>query len=62
MKRSTDTRRSPAEVKANLQKHYGGMAERTPSQKAKEDFKRPVYQAARLIRKQGESLRETPDE
>lgn len=61
MKRSTDTRRSPAEVKANLQKHYGGMAEQTPSQKAKEEFKRPVYQVARLIRKQGECLHETPD-
>ena len=62
MKRSTDTRRSPAEVQANLQKYYGGMAEQTPSQKAKEEFKCPVYQVARLIRKQGECLRETPDE
>ena len=62
LKRSTDTRRSPAEVKANLQKHYGGMAERTPNRKAKEEFKRPVYQVARLIRKQGECLHETPEE
>jgi len=43
-------------------KHYGGMAEQTPSQKAKEEFKRPVYQVARLIRKQGECLHETPEE
>ena len=37
MKRSTETRRSPAEIKANLQKHYGGMAERPVDKKASED-------------------------
>lgn len=28
MKRSTDNRRSPAEVKADLQQHYGGLADK----------------------------------
>lgn len=30
MKRSTDTRRSPAEVKADLHRHYGGLADKKP--------------------------------
>lgn len=34
MKRSTETRRCPAEIKANPQKHYGGMAERPVDKKA----------------------------
>ena len=45
MKRSTETRRCPAEIKANLQKHYGGMAERPVDKKASEEFNRPAYQA-----------------
>lgn len=62
LKRRTDTRRSPAEIKSDSQRHYGEMAECAPNPKARGDFKRPVYQVARLIRKQGECLRETPDE
>lgn len=62
LKRRTDTRRSPAEIKSDSQRHYGEMAECAPNPKVREDFKRPVYQVARLIRKQGESLHETPDE
>lgn len=38
------------------------MAERAPNPKVREEFKRPVYKVARLIRKQGECLHETPDE
>ena len=38
------------------------MAECAPNPKVREEFKRPVYQVARLIRKQGECLHETPDE
>lgn len=57
MKRSTETRRSQAEIKANLQKHYGGMAER-----ASEEFNRPAYQARKLIRTQGDYLQEDPNE
>lgn len=62
MKRSTETRRSQAEIKANLQKHYGGMAERSVDKKASEEFNRPAYQARKLIRTQGDYLQEDPNE
>ena len=62
MKRSTETRRCPAEIKANLQKHYGGMAERQVDKKASEEFNRPAYQARKLIRTQGDYLQEDPNE
>lgn len=62
MKRSTETRRCPAEIKANLQQHYGGMAERPVDKKASEEFNRPAYQARNLIRTQGEYLQENPNE
>ena len=62
VKRSTETRRCPAEIKANLQKHYGGMAERPVDKKASEEFNRPAYQARNLIRTQGEYLQENPNE
>lgn len=62
LKRRTDMRRSPAEIKSDSQRHYGEMTECAPIPKVREEFKRPVYQVARLIRKQGECLHETPDE
>ena len=62
MKRSTDRRRCPAEVRANLQDHYGGLAELPVDQKASEEFNRPAYQARKLIRTQGEYLQENPNE
>ena len=62
MKRSTETRRCPAEIKANLQKHYGGMAEKPVDKKAREEFNRPAYQARNLIRTQGEYLQENTNE
>ena len=34
MKRSTDNRRSPAEIRVDLQCHYGGMAEHTADPQA----------------------------
>ena len=43
MKRSTDNRRSPAEIKIDLQRHYGGMEENAPDQKAAERFHRKPY-------------------
>lgn len=60
--RSTETRRCPAEIKANLQQHYGGMAERPVDKKASEEFNRPAYQARKLIRTQGDYLQEDPNE
>ena len=62
LKRRTDMRRSPAEIKSDSQRHYGEMTECAPNPKVREEFKRPVYQVARLIRKQGECLHETPEE
>lgn len=62
MKRSTDRRRCPAEVRANLQDHYGGLAEMPVDQKASEELNRPAYQARKLIRTQGEYLQENPNE
>lgn len=44
MKRSTDTRRSPAEIKADLQSHYGGLAERKPDGHAARQFVHKAYQ------------------
>ena len=40
MKRSTDNRRSPAEIKADLHRHYGGL-ERSDADMT--DFRRPAY-------------------
>lgn len=62
MKRSTDRRRCPAEVRANLQDHYGGLAEMPVDEKTSEEFNRPAYQARKLIRTQGEYLQENPNE
>ena len=57
MKRSTDNRRSPAEIGIDLQRHYGGMAEHTPDPQAAERFCRKPYAGVRvLIRRQGEQI------
>ena len=53
MKRSTDNRRSPAEIGIDLQRHYGGMAEHEPDPQAAERFRRKPYAGAKvLIRRQ----------
>ena len=56
MKRSTDTRKSPAEVKANMQNHYGELTDMVTDQKASKDIHRPAYQAGNLIKVQGQQL------
>ena len=40
MKRSTDNRRSPAEIKADLYRHYGGLEH---SNADMTDFRRPAH-------------------
>ena len=45
MKRSTDTRRSPAEIKADLQSHYGGLADKKPDGHAARQFVHKAYSA-----------------
>lgn len=53
MKRSTDNRRSPAEIKIDLQKHYGGLEDHAPDPRAAERFHRKPYTGAKvLIRRQ----------
>ena len=44
MKRSTYHRRSPAEVKADLQRRYGGLAEKKPDGHAARQFVHKAYQ------------------
>ena len=56
MKRSTDTRKSPAEVRANMQNHYGELTDMVTDPKASKDFHRPAYQAGKLIETQGQQL------
>ena len=57
MKRSTDNRRSPAEIKIDLQRHYGGMAESETDPQAAERFRRKPYTGVKaLIRRQGEQI------
>ena len=53
MKRSTDNRRSPAEIKADLYRHYGGLEH---SDADMTDFRRPPYAVKRMIRAQGEQI------
>ena len=55
MKRSTDNRRSPAEIRIDLQRHYGGLEENVPDPMAAERFRRKPYTGVKaLIRRQGE--------
>jgi hypothetical protein len=56
VKRSTDTRKSPAEVKANMQNHYGELTDMVTNLKASKHFHRPAYQAGNLIEAQGQQL------
>lgn len=62
MKRSTDNRRSPAEIKIDLQKHYGGLEENAPDPRAAERFRRKPYAGVQvLIRRQGEQIGDTTE-
>ena len=57
MKRSTDNRRSPAEIKIDLQRHYGGLSERATDPQDAERFRRKPYTGVKaLIRRQGEQI------
>ena len=49
MKRSTDNRRSPAEIKIDLQRHYGGLSERATDPQAAERFKRKPYTGVKAL-------------
>ena len=58
----TETRRSQAEINADSQRHYGGLAELPTDKKASENFHRPAYQACELIRKSSELFSESSEE
>lgn len=62
MKRSTETRRSQAEINADSQRHYGGLAELPADENASKKFHTPAYQACELIKKQGECFAESAEE
>ena len=57
MKRNKSNERQRAQ-KANDIRHMGieQMASRSPSERAKEWFHRPAYQARKLVREQGEQI------
>lgn len=62
MKRSTDNRRSPAEIRIDLQRHYGGLEDHAPDPQAAERFRRKPYTGVRvLIRRQGEQIGDTAE-
>lgn len=50
--------RTRKEMKRDSESHYDGMAEQTADPKALERFRRPAYQARRMIRAQGEQIGE----
>lgn len=61
MKRSADNRRSPAEIRIDLQRHYGGLEENVPDPRAAERFRRKPYTGVKvLIRRQGEQIGDVP--
>ena len=62
VKRSTETRRSQAEINADSQRHYGGLAELPADENASKKFHTPAYQACELIRKSSELLSESAEE
>ena len=62
LKRSTETRRSQAEINADSQRHYGGLAALPTDKKASENSHRPAYQACELIRKSSELFSESSEE
>lgn len=53
-------RRDRKEMKADQQRHYEGLEELPVSEKAKERFGRPAYQARGMIREQGRQLESRP--
>jgi hypothetical protein len=62
MKRSTDNRRSPAEIRIDLQRHYGGLSERATDPQAAERFRRKPYTGVKaLIRRQGDQIGDTAE-
>lgn len=49
-------KREPHSIKADQTIHHEKLADTKPSEKAKERFRRPAYQARGMIREQGRQL------
>ena len=49
-------RRNRKEMKDDQQRHYEGLEELPVSNRAKERFRRPAYQARGMIREQGRQM------
>lgn len=48
--------RDPHSIKADQTIHHEKLADTKPSEKAKERFRRPAYQAIGMIREQGRQM------
>ena len=48
--------RDPHSIKADQTIHHEKLADTRPSEKAKERFRRPAYQARGMIREQGRQM------
>lgn len=53
-------RRNRKEMKDDQQRHYEGLEELPVSNRAKERFRRPAYQARGMIREQGRQMESRP--
>lgn len=49
-------KRDPHSIKADQTIHHEELADTRPSEKAKERFRRPAYQARGMIREQGRQM------
>lgn len=49
-------KREPHSIKADQTIHHEKLADTKPSEKAKERFRRPAYQARGMIREQGRQM------
>ena len=49
-------KRDPHSIKADQTIHHEKLADTKPSEKAKERFRRPAYQARGMIREQGRQM------
>lgn len=53
-------KRDPHSIKADQTIHHEELADTRPSDKAKERFRRPAYQARGMIREQGRQMESRP--
>lgn len=54
-------KRSEKTIRMDRDSHFGGLADKTPEEKARGRFRQPAYQAGRMIRAQSEQIRGDAD-